>query len=326
MFFTWDDVVRICREVAQFPRGFVSDELRGWSWPRPPVLYTGCVRLTVSDIVGEYCSTGRDVYLRYVAKVRERITERILLGSVIHKAFQELVTAVKRVLYGGNVETGTELFEQLKSEGRKVLTRVLELQEGTVPRERLESVFWSVWSQGAMVYSGMFDKLRRGRVPTHLDSIVSQVVPLTTEFVLDGSLLGLGSVRVDAVLYPSIPVEIKLGDTKRAELALAGYALVMESLFAQPIDFGIAVTVRVDGDGNVSWSWKLVPIDDNLRLEFLHERDRKADIVEKQVDPGPAESCPRSCPYYDYCVGRVTAAERKAQERPSIRRVRIRLK
>ncbi len=325
VFFTWDDVVRICREVAQFPRDFVSDELRGWNWSRPPVLFTGCVRLGVSDVVGEFCSSGRDVYLRYVVRVRERVSERVFVGALVHRIFHELVVAVKRVLYGSLVESGMELLEVLKSEGKKVFSKVVDFSNCPLSRDFVESLFWNLWSQGATVYSGMFDKIRRGRTVSFVDSLALQVVPLVSEVCLDGSLVGLGNVRVDAVLYPNIPVEIKVGQGGRGELALAGYALVMESLFSQPVDFGILVNVSVNQDGEVSWSWKLVQISDDLRLEFLHERDRKADIVDKQIDPGLSQHCSPSCPFYEYCTGkRVETREKKAQDKPS-RRVRIRM-
>lgn len=327
VFFTWDDVVRICREVSQFPRDFVSDELRGWCWSRPPVLFTGCVRLGVCDVVSEFCSSGRDVFLRHVLKVKGRVSERLFVGYLVHVAFSELVTCAKKVLYSGGIERGVDLVEVLKSEGRKVLVRILEQEECPVSRDFAESVFWSVWTQGMTVYAGMFDKVRKGRSVQYLDSTVLQVVPLNVEVSIDGSLVGLGNVRVDAVLYPNIPVEIKLGDSTRGEVALAGYALAMESMLAQPIDFGILVNVKVSKDGEVSWNWKLVPITDELRLEFLHERDRKADIVEKQLDPGLAEHCPRACPYYEYCHGEKAREreEMKAQEKP-VKKARVRIR
>jgi len=257
--------------------------------------------------------------------VRGRFSKYIVRGLVVHVAFRELVHSLKRVLYRDCVRCGVELLEALKREGHAVFSRVFEDPiYSSVDAREVETLFWEVWRRGMTIYSGAFDRyIRNANVDVkYLDSIVRMVVPLDVEFRIDGSRLGLSNVRVDALLFPCIPVEIKVGEGVKPELALAGYALALESVIRRPVNYGIVVNVEFRSDLSLSWRVKTVHIDDDLRLEFLHERDKRADIVDKKIDPGVAPSCPTTCPYYDYCHGRVSeekraSRERKAQERPS---------
>ncbi|NPA70671.1 MAG: type I-A CRISPR-associated protein Cas4/Csa1 [Crenarchaeota archaeon] len=309
----------------------VSSELRGWSWCEPPVLFVGCSRLSVSDIVS-FCSTGRDVFLRYVVGVRGKFSKCVVRGLVVHVAFREFIHSLKRILYSGNVRNGVELLEALKREGHVVFSRVFDDPiYSTIDAREVEALFWEVWRRGMTIYSGAFDKyLRNMDVDLrYIDSIVKMVVPLDVEFRIDGSKIGLSNVRIDALLFPYVPVEIKVGEGVRPELALAGYALVLESVLRRPINHGVIVNVDVRSDLSLSWRVKTIHIGEDLRLEFLHERDRRADIVDKKVDPGLASSCPVICPYYEYCHGktseyRSTLREKKAQDKPS-RKIKVKI-
>jgi len=310
----------------------VSSELRGWSWCDPPVLFVGCSRLSVSDIVS-ICSTGRDVFLRYVVGVRGRFSKYVVRGLVVHVAFRELVHSLKRILYCGNVRSGVELLEALKKEGHLVFSRVFDDPVySTIDAREVETLFWEVWRRGMTIYSGAFDRyLRNADIDVrYVDSIVKMIVPLDVEFRIDGSRIGLSNVRVDALLFPNIPVEIKVGEGVKPELALTGYALALESILRKPINHGVVVNVDVRNDLSLSWKVRTILIDENLRLEFLHERDRRADIVDKKIDPGISPSCPLTCPYYEYCHGKLaehkrSLREKKAQDKPS-RKIRIKIK
>lgn len=69
MFFTFEEVVRLSEYVSRMPR-HVSEELRGWRWSEPPLLHSSTVYLSFSEATYGVCPTGRDVYLRRVARVR----------------------------------------------------------------------------------------------------------------------------------------------------------------------------------------------------------------------------------------------------------------
>ncbi len=317
--------MRLSEEFSSLERVCdVSCELRGWSWCDPPVLFVGSSRLSVSDVVS-LCSSGRDVFLRYVLGVRGKFSRYIVRGLVVHVAFREFIHSLKRVLYRDCVRSGVELLEALKREGHAVFSHAFDDPVySSLDAREVESLFWEVWKRGMTIYSGAFDRcLRNASIDIrYLDSIVRMVVPLDVEFRIDGSRIGLSNVRVDALLFPCTPVEIKVGEGVRPELALTGYALALESVLRRPVNYGVIVNVDIRSDLTLSWRVRIVHIDDNLRLEFLNERDRRADIVDKKIDPGVSSSCPSTCPYYEYCHGKRSREdrayrERKAQERPA---------
>jgi CRISPR-associated protein Csa1 len=87
-------------------------------------------------------------------------------------------------------------------------------------------------------------------------------------------------------------------------LTLAGYALAFESAFERPVDFGMLAYPRFIEDRPVPYVLRRVyPIDDELRLRFLQMRDRKLEIISKQLDPGLPARCPSSCSYIEICHG-----------------------
>ncbi len=323
MFFTWDDVIRLSGEFFELSKFCqVSDELRGWSWSDSPVLFVGSSFLSICDVVS-ICDSGRDLFLKYVLGIRGKVSKSIARGFVVHFAFREFIHSLKRVLYNGNVRSGFELIDALKIEGRRVFPKIFdEFDLSVLDNDEVEALFWEVWKKGMTIYSGSFDKYLRSIDTKYVDSIVENVVPIDVEFAIDGSRIGLTNVRVDALLFPNIPVEIKVGEGIKPELAIAGYALCLESIIKRPIDFGIVVNVNIRKDLTITWKYRIVNIDDNLRMEFLHERDKRADIVDKKIDPGLSPNCTPACPYYEYCHGEKTQirklySEKKAQERPS---------
>lgn len=87
--------------------------------------------------------------------------------------------------------------------------------------------------------------MERGAKRLSGDSLAAYVVPFFAEFPVEGYRLGLAPGYVDALIPPAIPVEVKVGAPApwhRAELA--AYALVLESMFHFPVDFGILVYVQ----------------------------------------------------------------------------------
>jgi len=63
----------------------VGEELRGWRWGEPPVAPPPLgVRLSVSDVVGGFCESRRDVYQRRVLRVRVETNGAVKFGGYIH--------------------------------------------------------------------------------------------------------------------------------------------------------------------------------------------------------------------------------------------------
>ena len=123
-----------------------------------------------------------------------------------------------------------------------------------------------------------------------------------TEMVVDGSALGLSRyLRIDALMEGGIVVELKYGSFRRDyALAVAGYALALESYLEVPIDFGLVIAVNGDGT-----KLRMYPIyvDNALRQEFIELRDEAIDILLSDVEPPTPSSCPSTCPYRPYCRG-----------------------
>lgn len=297
MFFTLADVVLLSKRARNTPRA-ISEELRGWKWSDPPVLPPSRGLLTVSELTGGLCPTLRPIYLK-LKRVKPAPSPSASRGSLMHYAYSSSLASVKRLLYQGV----TKLRTAMQDEFYAVLRRVEE-QFGDV--EDRGEVVKALWDHAAEVYSSEVDRAL-GKSP-HLsgDSLASYVVPLEAEFPLDGSLVGLGLVRADA-LIPHVPaiVELKTGYPREEHYAsLAGYALAYESVFEQPMDFGVLCYVQVGG-GNLRYDCRFQVISDSLRQAFLESRDRGLEIADKEVDPGLPQQCPRECPYLYHCGGRV---------------------
>ncbi|MGB9880989.1 MAG: type I-A CRISPR-associated protein Cas4/Csa1, partial [Anaerolineae bacterium] len=136
------------------------------------------------------------------------------------------------------------------------------------------------------------------------DSLVALALPVVFEHRLDGSFLGLSrSLSTDAMLISEpMVVDVKFGEPREFHrLTTTAYAMVMESVYEYPVDIGCLVYVSFAG-GRVSVTRDLHIIDDELRQQFIEERDTKMRIVFEEIDPGKGETCHPSCPYYDECA------------------------
>ncbi len=80
----------------------VSDELRGWNWSEPPLLYPYDKLLSVADIASGFCDSGRHVYLRYVLREREKPNWRLRRGILIHYILSEAVRIGKSLVLSYN--------------------------------------------------------------------------------------------------------------------------------------------------------------------------------------------------------------------------------
>ena len=303
---TLEYVTRVSREIAGLPEVIVSDELRGWSWRDSPIVSTQEVVLGVSDITSGFCESGRDVYLRYVKRVKPQDNEVLELGRLIHNVFHRLIESVKGVIYSRGMSVNGDILEKdLRLVGEKVLKGLGDEYPLLKPEVR-DWVFRRLWGEGVRTYSAALDSVRsRSRYLT-IDSIVSAVVPVITEFPIDGSLIGLSrALRIDALLLPSLLMEIKSRPPKHVfEIALAGYALAMESQYSMPVNYGLLTYVKVRPERKeLLVRPKLVMISDQLREEFIEMRDRRKEIVAYGIDPSKSDGCPPECPFRKYCMG-----------------------
>jgi len=306
LFPTWEYVTRLSREIRRLPRAEVSEELRGWAQGDTSLVTDQSRLLGVSDITSGFCPTGRDVYLSYVEGVRREDNPILQRGRLIHEVFERAVETVKFTIYrAGESISGDDLEEAMRSEEPR-------LEEGLVRKYSLmqeDHARWLIrrlWGEAARTYAAALDAVKARSRYLRLDSIVAATVPVMAEFPIDGSLIGLSrALRVDALLPPSIIVEIKTRRWRREfDLAVAGYALAMEANYEVPVDHGVLMMVHADPERReVIVRPKIVVVGDDLRADFIDERDRRREIVEYGTDPGIARECPPECPFRHYCLG-----------------------
>ncbi|MBP1356974.1 MAG: type I-A CRISPR-associated protein Cas4/Csa1 [Sulfolobus sp.] len=299
MFFTNSDIVIYAKRVKETPR-LISEELRGWRWSEPPVLPPSNTSLGVSDITGGLCPNGRMVYLRYVKKVKEPFSPELARGSLIHEVYAGSIETIKKIIYEEGKIDGNKL-RSLASDFFSEFFKELEKKYSKVPD--YAEVAKTVWDYSVNIYASEVEKARARSPFLSKDSLVSLVVPFYVEYPIDGSLVGLSqNLRADA-LIPQIPIIAEMKTRKLKEvydLALAGYALAYESVYYTPVDFGLLCNVVVKG-GSVLVKCDFKKISDRLRQEFLEERDRRLEIIEKGVDPGLPKQCEPDCPFLNYC-------------------------
>jgi len=289
MFFTYSDILLLAKRIKKLPKN-VDEELRGWNWSEPPVYSPSLSQVAVSELT--YCSTLRNIYLK-VKGVKGELSKHVLYGSLIHMVYVTAIERIKSLIYSKDKIDGSMLRVLMEDEFYTLLNNLKEE----------EAVYAKVlWDYITNVYSAELDRVRSKFSGLTKDSLVSQVVPFYVEFPVDGSLLGLTNLRVDAFI-PHLPLiaEMKTGRYRYIhEVALAGYALAIESQYEIPVDYGYLCYVSVT-EKEVKNNCKLVPISNTLRSEFLDLRDKGQDIIDKGVDPGIAKDCEKECIFYKVC-------------------------
>jgi len=256
----WDFVRVVGGEVVAEVRGWRFDVVGGRFFARP----------SISDVTSP-CPVKRDVWLRKVLRVRVD-GGVFVLGRVVHEVFLYPFKHYRDSLW--------DLAKNFDS----ILNSFGSLCK--VYKNRLYELFKA--ALGLALYSA------------------EEGIPISVEPTIPAASIGLSDYVRPDLLVGFIPVDIALMPNSRSdgferkELALAGYALAVESWTGHPVDYGVAVYVNL-GEGPLL-NWRIVRVDDSLRRAFLEARDRVAMVLEHPDDPPqPADSCPRSCPYFEVC-------------------------
>lgn len=257
----------------------VEEELRGWNYFTPPVKPRRYLGLSIADVAYKYCETKRDVYLRRVLKVQGEQNEFLNHGSSIHRLISSISREILRMI-SLNVKPW-DIMAQMYQKCRKIAKDTC-----TANLAYCEEVC------KAFSFELLSD---------YADS--TSFIPLISEFKVDGSPLGLSSkLSVDAITQLSMVVEIKTGIQQEFhKLALAGYALSLESALNLPIDFGLLIYVNGKEKGYPEIKYEVYYISPDLRKEFLEARDEVIDLITEEKDPGYPTKCSSSCPFLKYC-------------------------
>lgn len=281
--------IRLVRRV----RTEVGEELRGWSWGEPPVQPPPLgVSLSVSDIVGGYCESRRDLYLKKVAGIKAEPSDGMKFGAYIHEVFRRTLAALRRLVEDGVIK-GWDLLQHL--DGEKIAREAAGAAGTEADPRGVELARFLALQVAARVDEAAS---RSGADPL---SVAARAVPLLAEYVIDGRPLGLTLVRADA-LYHNVVVEIKVGGySERHALALAGYALALEADEEVPVDAGLLIYISFNG--GVKLRAYPTAIGEGLRRSFLEERNSLMELMASGRDPGLSPKCDDRCPFWKYCHG-----------------------
>uniref|UniRef100_A0A7C1CG68 Type I-A CRISPR-associated protein Cas4/Csa1 n=1 Tax=Thermofilum adornatum TaxID=1365176 RepID=A0A7C1CG68_9CREN len=306
LFWILEDVLALYKDLRRLPEVEVSEELRGWSFSSGVVSSSSGSLLGVSDITGGFCEKGRDVYLRYVKKVKPRDNAVLQRGRLIHEVWTRTVALAKKKLYEGGLELTSETFQKEMTNMGERLLREMSAKYNLLNLEEVEWLTRRIFGEGIATYASALERQFSRSRYLEIDGLVSSVVPFITEFTISGERVGLSrSLRVDAYIPPSLLLELKTRPPRREfELSLAGYALAFESVYEVPVNRGLLVYVEADNvKRRLYIKPRLIDIGDGLRTEFIDKRDKLKEYLTYQLDPGKSSSCPRECPYIYYCNG-----------------------
>jgi CRISPR-associated protein Csa1 len=276
----------------------VAEELRGWSWQSAPVRPVYDVPLGVYELAGKYCASGRDVYLRRVLDITATPNRGMLEGRALHGLVNDVLVEAKRLIY----QHGPACLEPLDQLRQHALP---------LPEDILDGEAWLQLSHKMEVVRAFqarriverVESVLAGQPNADADAIAALALPVNVELKLDGRFLGLSPhLSADAVLFAgSIVSDLKFGPREEFHrLTTTGYALVLESLYEQPIEVGCIVYASVHA-GRLRLERDFHIIGDELRQWFLQEREEKARLVSEEIDPGLPAVCPRTCPYLQTC-------------------------
>ena len=253
----------------------VPEELRGWNWHSPPLKPYYDIKLPMYLICNDYCKTARDVYLIMVEGKRGEEDLSIKLGKAVHEAIANAIREARKLNFHAGIESG----------------------------ETIQNAVKGVWEYTMAACKSAYLKARAEQPYASEEDVISTSIPFLVEHRMDGSLLGCsGIISVDCYDYlRNIVFDVKVTATPANRLHTTGYGLVIESLYEIPVDIGCTVSISFRNNA-MSISKDIHYIDANLRSWWVEERDRKAEIVYNQFDPGKPDSCNPRCMFRNECL------------------------
>lgn len=281
----------------------VANELRGWSWSEPPMAAPYSVRLGVSEVASRYCDTGRDIWWRRVQSVKVDANEQMLEGKLLHSVVAKIIWRAKRLIWTLGIDRPSEIITMLREFDEVWFAREVSKGFKSGGSDSLSNKAKSIWIyESAIIEARLREALSRQPYAGE-DSIVGAALPVVIEQRMDGSLLGLSKhLSVDA--YQSaepILLDLKFGEKKSFhKIQVTGYSLVAESLYEYPLNIGCLVYPSFVS-GNLVVEKEFFLIDEELRQQFLEQRDEKMRMVFEEIDPGLMDACPKNCPYFSKC-------------------------
>ncbi|MEM2075912.1 MAG: type I-A CRISPR-associated protein Cas4/Csa1 [Zestosphaera sp.] len=275
--FRW---VRLLR--SKFEGYVVDEELRGWSWIKPPIRPRAHLGLSVYD-VASYCPTRRDVWLRRVVGVKSQTTSQMRCGFEVHNVIGGVISIIRRSISSNN---------NYESTFKKAEKHIESVARNSANTDLVREVGWLTYHTLMAEY--MWYEYGGSAQPALL---------WLNEVRVDGTPIGLSSgLRVDALPIANIIVDIKVGRRyENHDLMLVAYALALEANLEIPVDYGILIYISWLDRLNVDA--KGLYIGPDARREFIDARDEVIDMLLSGREPPKARECITSCPYSNACGG-----------------------
>lgn len=261
------------------------------------------VRLAVYEVVNRYCETARDVWWHRVQGVRAEPNTLMVEGRVLHAVVSKIISTAKRLIWTLGIDRPGDVIAALREFDDIWLETQVRKQKNAPPAEDIRRKARAIWDyETAIIEARLREALSRQPFARE-DSIVSSAIPIIVEQRIDGSLLGLSKhLSMDA--YQSaepLILDMKFGERRDFhKLQITGYALVSESLYEYPLNIGCLVYPSLDGE-KLTVSKDFFLIDEELRQQFLEQRDERMRMVFEEIDPGLMQACPITCPYHKRC-------------------------
>lgn len=279
----------------------ISEEWRGWNYHnenlRPPV--DGVV-LPIYAVAGNYCSSGRDIYLRFVKKLRPIPTASMIVGSMYHELLATLIEKSREYIYSHDLDAKFDIGKFLFFEGQKTIENLANnedaekgLKNGIITKKDLDEAqenLAKLWKYESTLVTASVDFHIAKHLHMNKDTLARHGIPVFTEQKLDGRKLSLSSnLSVDALHLPgkTVVIDIKTGmKNSFHRLTTTGYAMVIESIERKPVDIGCIIYPSFSKKRSVpSVEVDVHPVTDKLRKEFIEARNRKLEIVASGKDP-----------------------------------------
>ncbi len=282
----------------------VADELRGWNWAQPPLEPMYDYPLALYEVAGGYCPSGRDVFLRRVEHIKTVPNQAMIQGSIFHELMVNIIVQAKKLIYTKGVVKYKDICQDL-------------LQIPLIIEEKWEKILSPEEMYETRARAKILKDFETSRIIARVqeilikqpyigeDSLVSLAIPVVVEQKLDGAFLGLSShLSADAFTFSEpMMLDLKFGEKRDFHrLTTTGYAMVMEAIYEFPVNIGCIVYAEFKNQRMIV-SKDIHIIDDELRQWFIETRDEKMRMVYEEIDPGVANKCYESCPYYENCHG-----------------------
>lgn len=260
----------------------VDEDLRGWSWEKPPVKPRAYLNLGVYEVAGKYCPTRRDIWIRRKLGIKPENTKPLVKGKLLHEAMNLAVKMIIKNMV--NNDKLWRIYDEIRDSWKKLATG----------NEELDRFIEEVYKSATLMILGEleYESLITGSNPQP---------PVYTEYKVDGTPIGLApNISVDA-LSNGIIVEYKYGEPRDFHvLSIAGYALALEAEYEVPFDYGLLVYVYENNNG-LRIMYKPVYVSNMLRRWFIDERNTIIDMLIDNNEPPTAGNCRKTCPFYKVC-------------------------